>query len=128
MLEEDDGSGWINVVDNQGRKGLVPTSYVELSSAKMPTPSPVHFRSGQGSQQYGMHLTFSVGRNGCFTKYTVRGLYTYQAQGSDELSITEGELIELSGGPNGGQNYGEGWWEGNMSFCLFLQKSNDLWI
>jgi len=94
VLEEDDGSGWVKVVDNRGGKGLVPASYVEPSKAEALTPPPVHSRSGQGSQKY------------------VRGLYDYQAQGSDELDITESELIELSGGPNGGQNYADGWWEG----------------
>jgi len=44
----------------------------------------------------------------------VRGIYDYPAQGSDELGISEGEMIELSGGPNGGQNYGDGWWEGTL--------------
>lgn len=44
--------------------------------------------------------------------YAVRGVYDYQAQGSDELGIKEGERIQLSSGPNGGQNYADGWWEG----------------
>jgi hypothetical protein len=42
----------------------------------------------------------------------VRGIYNYDAQGSDELGVREGELIELSAGPNGGENFGDGWWEG----------------
>ena len=53
------------------------------------------------------------------TQCTVRGLYDYKAQGSDELSITEGELVELSGGPRGGQNYADGWWEGTGHFTLY---------
>ena len=44
----------------------------------------------------------------------MRGLYDYHAQGSDELGIREGEMIELSGGPNGGQHYADGWWEGKL--------------
>jgi SH3 domain len=48
------------------------------------------------------------------SRVTVRGLYDYPAQGPDELGIGEGEMIELSGGPNGGQNYGDGWWEGML--------------
>ena len=47
----------------------------------------------------------------------VRGLYDYQAQGSDELGISEGEIVELSGGPNGGRNYADGWWEGKREMC-----------
>ena len=45
----------------------------------------------------------------------VRGLYDYASQGPDELGIREGELIELSAGPKGGKDYGDGWWEGEMS-------------
>jgi len=95
VLEDDDGSGWVKVVDDGGGKGLVPASYVEFSEESEAT-SPVSLQSGprQASGKY------------------VRGIYDYPAQGSDELGISEGEMIELSGGPNGGQNYGDGWWEG----------------
>jgi formin-binding protein 1 len=44
--------------------------------------------------------------------WAVRCLYNYDAQGSDELSVKEGELIEFTAGPSGGRNYGDGWWEG----------------
>lgn len=43
---------------------------------------------------------------------TVKALYAYEAQSADELGLKEGELIELSSGPSGGQLYGQGWWEG----------------
>lgn len=46
---------------------------------------------------------------------TVRAIYSYDAQGDDELSFKEGESIELTSGPTGGRNYGDGWWEG---MCL----------
>jgi len=95
VLEPDDGSGWVKVADNRGGKGLVPASYVEFTKeAESPFSSPVRSRPGQGSRK------------------RVRGLYNYKAQGSDELGIAEGELIELTGGSNGGQNYADGWWEG----------------
>lgn len=42
----------------------------------------------------------------------MRGIYQYQPQGPDELPVQEGELLELTGGPSGGQNYADGWWEG----------------
>lgn len=48
----------------------------------------------------------------------VRGLYDYQAQGPDELSIQEGVSVELTSGPSGGMNYADGWWEGEK----FLQS------
>lgn len=128
VLEEDDGSGWVKVVDNQGGKGLVPASYIKFSNAETLPPSPVHSRSDKSSKKYGMHPVSLVVKNDHLTQYTVRGLYDYQAQGSDELGITEGELIELSGGPNGGQNYADGWWEGNTSFCPLHRWFDDLWI
>ncbi|KAI0081551.1 hypothetical protein K474DRAFT_1681918 [Panus rudis PR-1116 ss-1] len=99
VLEEDDGSGWVKVESKMKGKGLVPASYVELiddhESHVHEANVPAHGASAtQGSGKY------------------VRGLYDYRAQGSDELSIKEGELIELTGGPSGGQNYADGWWEG----------------
>lgn len=41
----------------------------------------------------------------------VRAIYPYIAQGPDELSLREGDIIELSNG----QTAREGWWEGNNS-------------
>ena len=53
-----------------------------------------------------------------FFPHPVRGLYTYQASGADELDVEEGEVFELSAGPNGGKDYAEGWWEGTSFSCL----------
>ncbi|KIJ17907.1 hypothetical protein PAXINDRAFT_98083 [Paxillus involutus ATCC 200175] len=93
VLEEDDGSGWVKVTDNHGGKGLVPASYLEMLDLEIPEGSGGS-ESPQAAGQF------------------VRVMYDYQAQGPDELSITEGETLELSSGLNGGQNYAEGWWEG----------------
>ncbi|KAJ6475039.1 hypothetical protein C8R47DRAFT_1143339 [Mycena vitilis] len=89
VLEPDDGSGWVKVSDGQSA-GLVPASYLEYDAAA----SVAGGGSEQGSGQY------------------VRGLYSYEARGADELGLDEGELVELTSGPNGGQHYGDGWWEG----------------
>lgn len=43
---------------------------------------------------------------------TVRGVYDYQATGEDEIDVKEGSMIQLTTGPRGGKNYGDGWWEG----------------
>ncbi|KAI0916824.1 hypothetical protein AcW1_007829 [Taiwanofungus camphoratus] len=98
VLEEDDGSGWVKVADNSGGRGLVPASYIELLSAVSTTPqNPVAIPASsrqQGSGQY------------------VKGVFQYEAQGPDELSVNEGQLIELTGGLSGGSNYADGWWEG----------------
>ncbi|KAJ4481967.1 hypothetical protein J3R30DRAFT_3455533 [Lentinula aciculospora] len=85
VIEHDDGSGWVKVRDGSG-DGLVPASYLEHGTGPA--------SSEQGS---GRH---------------VKALYVYEARGSDELSLRDGELIELSSGPSSGQHYGEGWWEG----------------
>lgn len=42
----------------------------------------------------------------------MRGVYDYEAGGNDELDIKADEVFQLTTGPNGGQNYGDGWWEG----------------
>ena len=55
MLEEDDSSGWIKVIDNGGRKGLIPASYVEISDEiEVPPSVPLESRPSQGSRTYGM--------------------------------------------------------------------------
>ncbi|KAJ7928075.1 hypothetical protein B0H13DRAFT_2248511 [Mycena leptocephala] len=89
VIEPDDGSGWVKVSDGL-HSGLVPASYVEYEDA---APS-AGGGSEEGSGEY------------------VRALYAYEARGADELGLDEGELVELSSGPEGGQHYGDGWWEG----------------
>ncbi|EIW59085.1 uncharacterized protein TRAVEDRAFT_122627 [Trametes versicolor FP-101664 SS1] len=97
VLEEDDGSGWVKVADDSGAKGLVPASYLEFQDAasapdsRASTPGP---RAAQSADD------------------CVRGIYPYKAQGPDELDVEEGAMIRLTGGPTGGRNYADGWWEG----------------
>ena len=43
----------------------------------------------------------------------MRVIYDYEAQGPDELSIREGETLELS---HGAQNRVDGWWEGEKPY------------
>ncbi|PBK74943.1 hypothetical protein ARMSODRAFT_951005 [Armillaria solidipes] len=97
VLEPDDGSGWVKVSDTRGNDGLVPATYLAYGEDSAPTPTPSSFKSPgkeQGSGQY------------------VRVIYQYEAGGHDEIGLREGEVIELSSGPTGGQHYGDGWWEG----------------
>ena len=49
----------------------------------------------------------------------MRVIYDYESQGPDELSIKEGEMLELSSGPYGGQNRADGWWEGEKAWLSF---------
>ncbi|KIM35924.1 hypothetical protein M413DRAFT_325021 [Hebeloma cylindrosporum] len=92
VLEPDDGSGWVKVEDDAGNSGLVPASYLG------PVTAPVSRKLGSGEHQG--------------TGERVRALYPYSAQGMDELDLQPGDVLELSAGPTGGQNYGGGWWEG----------------
>ncbi|KAL5501729.1 BZZ1_3 [Sanghuangporus vaninii] len=96
VVEDDDGSGWVKVADTKGRRGLIPASYIEIIEGNVvPPPVPVTTKpKQQGSGKY------------------VRGLYTYEATGPDEINIEEGGMYELSSGAGGGQNYADGWWEG----------------
>ncbi|KIP02892.1 hypothetical protein PHLGIDRAFT_271826 [Phlebiopsis gigantea 11061_1 CR5-6] len=101
IVEEDDGSGWVKAMDDSGGKGLVPASYLvpvgpseAVHSRASPPRGGTEERRQQGSGQY------------------ARAIYEYTAQGADELSLNEGQLLELTGGASGGTNYANGWWEG----------------
>ena len=55
VVEEDDGSGWVKVVDEGGGRGLVPASYIEVADAtQAPNPGAGH---SVGSGQFGRCLT-----------------------------------------------------------------------
>ena len=108
ILEEEDSSGWVKVADKHGRKGLVPGSYIEiLDNADADQSSSASQESGRYGQWESFHISVRI-----LIRLEVRAIYDYAAQGSDELSLKRGELIELTAGPSGGQNFGEGWWEG----------------
>lgn len=113
IIEEDDGSGWIKVVDAEGGKGLVPATYVEVI-APSSSKSTLATRASpkQGSGKYGLFCAHLLASPSESESPIVRGIYEYTAQGSDELGLREGEIVELTPGPSGGENYGEGWWEG----------------
>lgn len=95
VLEEDDGSGWVKVAGSNGEKGLVPATYLEDAGGRP-------FENSEPSQQSSQQAS------GIY----VRALYDYQAQEPEELTINEGDFVELSSGTKGGQNYADGWWEG----------------
>ena len=59
VIEEDDGSGWVKVLDEDGGRGLVPASYIESADVtQAPTPGTRPFL---GSGQFGERHTTSVG-------------------------------------------------------------------
>ncbi|KAF9049462.1 hypothetical protein BDZ89DRAFT_1088904 [Hymenopellis radicata] len=96
VMEPDDGSGWVKVADTRGNETAwcqrVIWSTTKLGAGNV-TPTASSF-SSQGSGEF------------------VRAIYQYVARGSDEISLADGEMIELSSGPTGGRHYGDGWWEG----------------
>ena len=61
VIEEDDGSGWVKVLDEDGGRGLVPASYIESESADVTqAPSPGTGPS-LGSGQFGECHSTSIG-------------------------------------------------------------------
>ncbi len=93
-----------------------------MTDGDSPTTSdaPATSKKSFGSGIYGrlfifLHVSLDLG----LTISAVRGLYTYQARGPDELSLSEGQTLELSSGPSGGKNYSDEWWEGECcdNYC-----------
>lgn len=56
VTEEDDGSGWVKVIDNHGGKGLVPASYLEAADVKSLGPSGSS-EEPRSSGQFGRHVS-----------------------------------------------------------------------
>ena len=56
VIEEDDGSGWVKVLNEQGQSGLVPATYLEEEKAApltMPAPTRAPVSRTQGSGEKG---------------------------------------------------------------------------
>ncbi|GAA6006776.1 hypothetical protein JCM11491_003178 [Sporobolomyces phaffii] len=85
IIEPEDASGWTKVQTPDGREGLVPGSYLELSSSTSAPPNTATTPQQQ-----------------------VVALYDYAATTSDELSIQEGEMATVVGK---GFDCGDGWAE-----------------
>lgn len=110
ILEADDGSGWVKVVDHQGNSGLVPASYVEIVGGGEEQTTDHDARSKRGRHYVNTYGDMIPLRS--WLHSTARAIYPYTAQGSDELTLQPGDILELSSGPNGGDRYADGWWEG----------------
>ena len=63
VVEEDDGSGWVKVLDESGGRGLVPASYIEsedVTHAPSPGTGP-SLGSGQFGECHNHLNCFPVG-------------------------------------------------------------------
>lgn len=47
-MEPDDGSGWVKVVDSQGKRGLVPASYMGTDGSDSVDHGGASTRQGSG--------------------------------------------------------------------------------
>lgn len=118
VLAGDDGSGWIRIKGPRG-EGLVPATYVES-----PVPQPGLSSVGRSiSVQSGSTTSVSIslkqnGRQGPAVApkrsaqkkgRSVRALYDYTATGAGELSLVEGDLLQLTV-----EDQGDGWATGEL--------------
>lgn len=110
LVEDDDGSGWVKVKKARSNAaGLVPASYISFDGSR---PSAVSEEDEEVAGPGGAG-------QGC-GKF-VRALYAYTAQDAEELSLAEGERIELT---TTGMEYGEGWAEGVKAGRVGIFPSN----
>ncbi|KAJ4206721.1 Protein BZZ1 [Fusarium falciforme] len=103
LLEPDDGSGWIKVRLGY-KEGLVPASYVEITTTTTPSaPAPAARPSSTYSTSTTSSVTASTKKKGPAVapkrgakklRY-VEALYEYTAQSETEHSMAEGERFVL---------------------------------
>ncbi|KAM0555142.1 hypothetical protein ACHAPJ_006494 [Fusarium lateritium] len=104
LLEPDDGSGWVKVRAGY-KEGLVPASYVELTTVTAAPSAPAP--SARPSSTYSTSTTSSLApstkkkgpavapKRGAKKLRYVEALYDYTAQGGAEHSMAEGERFVL---------------------------------
>lgn len=105
LLEEDvDGTGWVKVATYDGRQGLVPTSYCDFTTSAHDTTAESSIDDSMAS----ITLSSIPGHG----SKMVRALYDFHASDPQEMSLREGDVIQLS---DTGMDFGEGWAEGIRS-------------
>ncbi|KAF4554932.1 BZZ1-like protein [Elsinoe fawcettii] len=130
ILEADDGSGWtkISLPHSPSSSGLVPTSYIDLSSpvpaaphpsasvisltpsyASSASPNPAASSPNPGKKKGPAVAPRRAKKAAAPTQpaqRTVEALYTYAAAGEGEVSMDEGERLVVVG-----KDEGDGWVE-----------------
>lgn len=94
LVQPDSGSGWTKINNvTTGETGLVPTSYVHISSEGRKSSSPPSVPPPRRSAVPVRTLTVS---------------FDYEAQDTDELSLSAGDVVTVIRGDDGsGWTYGE---------------------
>ncbi|ANB13557.1 Bzz1p [Sugiyamaella lignohabitans] len=116
VIEEDDGSGWINV-RHGSEEGLVPASYVQLLPMTATIPKSVSNDSlvsggvagGAPGSAKKKGPTVAPKRGGKKVQYMI-ALYDYDATAPDELTIRAGDKILVVG-----EDVGDGWTQGELN-------------
>lgn len=113
LVEEDpDATGWIKVAvaDDSGRQGLVPTAYCDFggTEATVGDDDEVQQLSASTSEHLTLHAQGQPTSAAAASVRYARALYSFEASDDQEVSLHEGERVQLS---EVGVQFGEGWAE-----------------
>ncbi|KAL6948601.1 hypothetical protein ACO0QE_001073 [Hanseniaspora vineae] len=95
-----DSNGWTKIQKSNGEVGLVPSTYVQV----------VEHSSGTGSGGAPPPPLPRSRNAGSSKTVTMTALYDYQAQGSDEISISAGDVLKVLQ-----KDSGNGWTLGELN-------------
>ncbi|VEU22796.1 DEKNAAC103877 [Brettanomyces naardenensis] len=101
VTEIDDGSGWTQVQNGSGAKGLVPTSYLEIEQSSQ---SP---QSSFSTKKVGPKV---APRRGAKKVKYMQVLYDYSPRGDDEMAVQAGDKVMVVSADEG-----SGWTEGELN-------------
>ncbi|KAF3693527.1 F-BAR and double SH3 domains protein 1 [Channa argus] len=105
VIEDGDMEDWLKVCNSCGQVGYVPERYVQILCLPAEDAAPLDSSFSSSSSSGNKEKSGSRG--------VARALYSYQAQGAEELSFHEGALINLIRCPHG--EVDDGFWEGELN-------------
>lgn len=108
--QQDDGSGWTGILKSSGEKGLVPTSYLSVESIQTKSSS------SSGAPPPAVPAPRNAKKKA--TRYLLVN-YDYQAEEEGELTIQEGDKVEVVE-----QDDGSGWTKGKLDGQVGLFPSS----